>query len=75
MITSLSGHDAAVGGGMQLSPVQPGDPDLPEQTERKKVLFNARQKRKLPVHNCCSICIVCFRHLKLVKLPGEECDQ
>lgn len=43
--------------------------------KEKRLLFNARQKRKLPVHNCCSICIVCFRHLKLVKLLGEERDQ
>lgn len=43
--------------------------------KQKRLLFNARQKRKLPVHNCCSICTVCFRHLKLVKLLGGERGQ
>lgn len=43
--------------------------------KQKRLLFNARQKRKLPVHNCCSICTVCFRRLKLVKLLGGERGQ
>lgn len=36
VITSPDGHDVAVGGGMWLPPVQPGDPEFSRTNGKKK---------------------------------------